>query len=116
VAYVLVWTRTAREQYDELRADAQRSLDARSRQRARKPGRAEGLYKQVHACLQKLSANPRHPGLQTHKFHSLEHPYDPRQPVFEAYVQNRTAGAYRLFWCYGPEAGDITVLAITPHP
>ena len=25
-------------------------------------------------------------------------------------------GAYRLFWCYGPESGQITIIAITPHP
>jgi hypothetical protein len=38
--------------------------------------------------------------------------------VFEAYAQNRTPGAYRIFWCYGPDKdkGDITITAITPHP
>jgi hypothetical protein len=36
--------------------------------------------------------------------------------VFESYVQNRTPGAYRVFWCYGPEQGQITIVAITPHP
>jgi len=63
-----------------------------------------------------LHENPRHPGLQTHAFHSLEHPFDPAGKVFEAYAQNRTPGAYRVFWCYGPEAGMITILAIAPHP
>ena len=54
--------------------------------------------------------------IQSVVIRSLEHPYDPGQPVFEAYAQNRTPGAYRVFWCYGPAAGDITIIAITPHP
>jgi hypothetical protein len=40
-----------------------------------------------------LSSNPRNPGLQTHEFHSLVHPYDKNQKVFEAYVQEKTPGA-----------------------
>ena len=47
---------------------------------------------------------------------TLAHPFNPHDKVFEAYAQNRTPGAYRVFWCYGPEAGQITVIAITPHP
>jgi len=31
-------------------------------------------------------------------------------------LENNTPGAGRLFWTYGPEKGDITVLAIEPHP
>jgi hypothetical protein len=45
-----------------------------------------------------------------------ELPFDPAAKVFEAYAQNKTPGAYRVFWCYGPEQGEITVIAITPHP
>lgn len=46
----------------------------------------------------------------------MENPFDPKNKVFEAYAQNRTPGAYRIFWCYGPQKTQITVLAITPHP
>jgi hypothetical protein len=60
--------------------------------------------------------NPKHPGLQTHEFSSIERPYEKSAKVFEAYVQNRTPGAYRLFWCYGPDKGEITIIAITAHP
>ena len=63
-----------------------------------------------------LGENPRHPGLHTHVFHSLDHPFDPAAKVFEAYAQNRTPGAYRVLWCYGPEPETITILAIVPHP
>jgi hypothetical protein len=36
--------------------------------------------------------------------------------MFEAYAQNDTPGAYRIMWCYGPGKGEITIVAITPHP
>ncbi len=64
----------------------------------------------------KRAGNPRHPGLKTHEYNSIENPYDPDTKVFEAYVQNRTPGAYRVFWCYGPRKSEITIIAITPHP
>jgi hypothetical protein len=45
------------------------------------------------------------------------------EKVFEAYAQNDTPGAYRIFWHYGPDEGSgnkriavITVVAIIPHP
>jgi hypothetical protein len=86
------------------------------RARAVKASRNEGLFKQVHKCVSLLAENPRHPGLQTHEFRSLEHPFNPNDKVFEAYAQNRTPGAYRVFWCYGPATSEITIIAITPHP
>ena len=75
-----------------------------------------GPVKQIKKTLGFLQTNPRHPSLQTHPFHSLENPYDPGQKVFAAYVQQNTPAAYRLFWCYGPRKGQITVIAVTPHP
>jgi hypothetical protein len=36
--------------------------------------------------------------------------------VLESYLQNRTPGAYRVIWCYGPQQVQITIVAITPHP
>ena len=78
--------------------------------------RHAGLVKQVKKTLGFLQTNPRHPSLQTHVFHSLENPYNPQEKVFEAYVQQHTPSAYRIFWCYGPQKRQITILAITPHP
>jgi hypothetical protein len=96
----LVWQNTARQTFAGLLTDARNAL--RRRQGKGKTSRAEGLFKQVHKCNELLADNPRHPGLKTHEFHSIAHPYDKKQKVFEAYVQNRTPGAYRVFWCYGP--------------
>jgi hypothetical protein len=110
------WTVRAVADYEKIRDDAKKSLDARKLNPSLKATKAEGLFKQTRKCIELLLANPRHPGLKTHKFSSLEHPWDSKQDVFEAYIQNKTPGAYRLFWCYGPAAGTITLIAITPHP
>ncbi len=114
--FTLVWTPEAQSAYEGLKTKAEASLAARKKKAKTKASRAEGLFKQVHKSLQTLASNPRHPGLATHEFHSLPHPYDQRQKVFEAYAQSRTPGAYRVFWCYGPKKREITVIAITPHP
>lgn len=110
------WTIEAETTFCDLQAAAVASLENRRKNRKAKATKAEGLFKQVEKCVRLLLENPRHPGLNTHEFVSIEHPYDSRQKVFEAYVQNRTPGAYRLFWCYGPDKGEITIIAITPHP
>ncbi len=72
--------------------------------------------KKVRRALGYLQTNPRHPSLNTHLYSAFENPFDSRSPVFEAYAENRTPGAYRIFWCYGPEHKSITILAIIPHP
>ncbi len=70
--------------------------------------------KKVRKALGLLENNPRHPGLATHEFTSLTGPAG--EKVFEAYVENRTPGAWRVFWYYGPDPGMIRILNITPHP
>ena len=112
----LVWTREARERYDSLYEAAKRAQSTRLAKGKHKSSRQEGLFKQVNSTLGFLQSNPRHPGLHTHQYYSLRNPYDNDQKVFEAYVQSKTPGAYRVFWCYGPQRGQITVIAITPHP
>jgi hypothetical protein len=114
--FIAAWSDGAAAEYAQLRENAEAALGSRQKNRKQKAGKAEGLFKQVHDCIQKLLNNPRHPGLKTHKYDSLENPYDAAAPVFEAYAQNRTSGAYRVFWCYGPNKGEITIIAITPHP
>jgi hypothetical protein len=72
------------------------------------------VLKAVRKCLGFLETNLRHPSLNTHGFRSLKGPNG--EKVFEAYAQQKTSGAYRVFWYYGPESGMITVVAIAPHP
>ncbi len=38
------------------------------------------------------------------------------EKIFEAYAEQSTPAAYRIFWYYGPEKDQITVVAIIPHP
>jgi hypothetical protein len=113
--FKLVWTPAAHETYEKLSAAAQAALAAQKKSK-KKSSRAEGLFKQVTKCVRLLRSNPRHPGLQTHEFESMPHPYRKDQKVFEAYAQQHTSGAYRVFGCYGPEKGELTIIAITPHP
>lgn len=68
----------------------------------------------VRNALGRLQSNPRHPGLKTHKYSSLSGPDG--EEIFEAYAENNTPAAYRIFWFYGPRKKEITIVAITPHP
>jgi hypothetical protein len=70
------------------------------------------ILKAVRKTLGLLETNLRHPSLQTHEFTSLKGPSG--EKVFEAYVQQKTPGAYRVFWYYGPERNQITIVSITP--
>jgi len=71
-------------------------------------------YKKVLKTLGLMQTNLRHSGLKTHKYDSLSGPEE--EEVFEAYVENKTPAAFRVFWYYGPGKNVITILAITPHP
>jgi hypothetical protein len=114
MAFELVWLEEAAEVYQQLMMAARGAFE--KRQGRGKSSKPEGLFKQIHKCVQLLAADPRHPGLQTHEFLSITNPYDEDGKVFEAYAQNRTPGAYRVFWCYGPKTKQITIIAIAPHP
>lgn len=112
--YELSWTQLASQQYAKL--ESAKALKAQ--------------FKAVKKCLKFLAENPRHTGLNTHEWHEEKCPHGGKQ--FEAYAQNKTPGAYRVFWCYVPKptaiAGavlapdapkvlpGILIVAITPHP
>jgi hypothetical protein len=99
------FTPTADQQYSELE---------------NAPSRA-AVLDQVRKALGYLELNPQHPSLNTHEFTSLTGANG--EKVFEAYAQNNTPGAYRIFWHYGPDeikgkkrTPVITIVAITRHP
>jgi hypothetical protein len=76
---------------------------------------------QVRKALGYLEIDPQHPSLHTHEFTSLSGANG--EKIFEAYAQNNTPGAYRIFWHYGPDeikgkkrTPVITIIAITRHP
>jgi len=70
--------------------------------------------KAVQKALGYLEVDPRHPSLKTHKYRSLSADFG--LEIFEAYVENNTSKAYRIFWHYGPQKNQITIIAITSHP
>jgi hypothetical protein len=74
----------------------------------------EKLFKKLVKALGFLSSNPKHNSLASHEITELSRKYGIR--IFQSYLENNTPGAGRIFWAYGPEQGDITVLAIEPHP
>lgn len=70
--------------------------------------------KAVCKALAYLQTNPRHPGLNTHKYSAFAGPNG--EDIFEAYAENNTPAAYRIFWHYGRGKKNITIVAITAHP
>jgi hypothetical protein len=74
----------------------------------------QNLLKAVRKTLGFLETNLRHPSLSTHEFTSLKGPNG--EKVFEAYVQQKMPATYRVFWYYGPDRKQITIVTITPHP
>lgn len=72
------------------------------------------FFKKLVKTLAFLGQNPRHPGLNSHEIDALTKKHGLK--VFQSYLENNTPSAGRLFWSYGPDQGDITVLAIEPHP
>ncbi len=99
------FTTTADGQYSALQHD---------------PAKA-AIFEQVRKALGYLEIDPHHPSLNTHEFTSLAGANG--EKVFEAYAQNNTPGAYRIFWHYGADETRgrkrtpvITIVAITRHP
>jgi len=98
VLFELEWTDEAKATYIHLKSNASQKK----------------RYKAVKKTIGLLAENPRHKSLQTHPYFSLKGPKG--EKVFEAYAEQKTPAAYRVFWFYGPSKGKITIFAITPHP
>jgi hypothetical protein len=71
--------------------------------------------KKIRKALRLLrDIGPTHPGLESHKYHSMKGPNG--EDVWESYVDNRTPSAWRIWWVYGPGADTLTIVTIGPHP
>ncbi len=115
MSFNIVFVEPADSTYSELEEATKKAFEKRQKNKIKKTSKQEGLFKQVHKTIAYLAKNPKHPSLNTHEYDSIPNPYHKDQKVFEASAQNRTPGAYRVFWCYGPDKTDITIIAITPH-
>lgn len=74
----------------------------------------EQLYKKWGSALKKLADNPMYPSLRTHEIEVLSDRYGMK--VWQSYLENKTSGAMRMFWVYGPEKQQITIIGLEPHP
>lgn len=70
--------------------------------------------KAVGQCLAFLQAKFGQPGLHCHQHQSLSQRHGVK--VFEAHLEKQGSGAWRVFWANGPEADELSILAILPHP
>jgi len=72
------------------------------------------LFKKLVKALGYLEVNPRHNSLESHEISPLSRRYGMK--VWQSYLENQTPAAGRIFWAYGPYKGEITILAVEPHP
>jgi hypothetical protein len=72
------------------------------------------LYKKMGKAMRLLANNPRHPGLNSHEIDALSRRYGMK--VWESYLENKSSRAGRIFWIYGPDKQEITILGLEPHP
>ncbi|MBQ8087793.1 MAG: hypothetical protein IJ234_05140 [Clostridia bacterium] len=72
------------------------------------------LRKLMGKAMRLISTDPRYPGLQTHEIPALTRRYGIK--VWQSYLENNTPKAGRIFWVYGPNQGDITIIGLEPHP
>lgn len=72
------------------------------------------LYDKLSWTFHLLSENPRHPGLNSKKVQELKKRY--RLDVWESYIENQTSAAKRLYWMYGPNKQEITLISVELHP
>jgi hypothetical protein len=89
--------------------------DLSARKQAGKLGKTEEkFFKKWVKALGYLSSNPRHNSLASHEIEDLSRKHGIK--IFQSYLENKTPAAGRMFWAYGPGKGDVTVLAVEPHP
>ena len=74
------------------------------------------LFQKWGQAMAHLAMNPACPGLHTHEIPQLSKRYDKGRKVFQSYLENRNSRAARMYWVYGPEHHDITVIGLEPHP
>lgn len=72
------------------------------------------FYKKWGSALKKLAMDVHYPSLNSHEIEPLSKRYGLK--VWESYLENKTSGARRMFWVYGPGKMEITIIGIELHP
>lgn len=73
----------------------------------------EDLFKKFGKAIKLLADNPKHSGLRTHEIEELSRKY--KIKIWQSYL-DQGKHARRIFWVYGPNRKEITILGIEPHP
>ena len=72
------------------------------------------LYNKWGKAMRLLSQDPSYPSLHTHDIEPLTKRYGVK--VWQSYLENNTRRAMRMYWVYGPDRQDITIIGLEPHP
>ena len=72
------------------------------------------LYNKWGKAMRLLSQDPFYPSLHTHDIEPLTKRYGVK--VWQSYLENNTSRAMRMYWVYGPDRQDITIIGLEPHP
>ena len=64
--------------------------------------------------FEKLSLDPMYPSLNSHEITDLSRRYGMK--VWQSYLENKKSGARRMYWVYGPDQQEITIIGLEPHP
>lgn len=72
------------------------------------------LYKKWGRAMVHLAADLFYPGLKTHEIPPLSRRYGMK--VWQSYLENKNSRAARIYWVYGPDQKDITIIGLEPHP
>lgn len=72
------------------------------------------IFEKWGKALKLLAQDPLYPSLRTHEIEELTRKYD--RKVWQSYLENKTSGALRMFWVYGPDEKEITIIGLETHP
>ena len=72
------------------------------------------LYNKWGKAMRLLSQDPSYPSLHTHDIEPLTKRYGVK--VWQSYLENNTSRAMRMYWVYGPDRQDITIIGLETHP
>ena len=72
------------------------------------------LYQKWGNTIKKLSNDSKYPSLNTHEIEPLSKRYGMK--VWQSYLENNKSNAMRMYWVYGPNPNEITIIGLEPHP
>lgn len=72
------------------------------------------IFEKWGKALKLLAQDPLYPSLRTHEVEELTRKYG--RKVWQSYLENKTSGALRMFWVYGPDEKEITIIGLETHP